>query len=208
MKKIALLLLLLFCGNIYSQKKKKSSKEKIVTSIVIAKTDNLTAELIKGNFYVFRIDKIAKKDTLLLKTFSGAAVPADCVIKKFTAKTIPLYCITWTENTSNDSSTKKELIVSKNAQIWNPVSKMQLFSNTQTSTNIKEQVFLDKNKTASETQERNRNEGFTFTLLPEGDFTFKNKSYESKYSLNTTTMKFEIPKPATPIQPKPVKKKK
>lgn len=208
MKKIALLLLLLFCGNMYSQKKKKSSKVKIVTSTVIAKTDNLTAELIKGNFYVFRIDKIAKKDTLLLKTFSGAGVPADCVIKKFTAKTVPLYCITWTENTSNDSSTKKELIVSKNAQIWNPVSKTQLFSNTQTSTNIKEQVFLDKNKTASETQERNRNEGFTFTLLPEGDFTLKNKSYESKYSLNTTTMKFEIPKSAAPVQTKAVKKKK
>ena len=208
MKKIALLLLLLFCGNIYSQKKKKSSKEKIVTSIVIAKTDNLTAELIKGNFYVFRIDKIAKKDTLLLKTFSGATVPTDCVIKKFTAKKLPLYCISWTENTSNDNSTKKELIVSKNVQIWNPASKTQLFTNTQTSTNIKEQVFLDKNKTASETQERNRNEGSTFTLLPEGDFTLKNKSYESKYSLNTTTMKFEIPKSATPIQPKPVKKKK
>ena len=208
MKKIALLLLLLFCGNMYSQKKKKSSKVKVVTSTVIAKTDNLTAELIKGNFYVFRIDKIAKKDTLLLKTFSATTVPTDCIIKKFTAKTIPLYCITWTENTSNDSSTKKELIVSKNTQIWNPASKTQLFTNTQTSTNIKEQVFLDKNKTASETQERNRNEGFTFTLLPEGDFTLKNKSYESKYSLNTTTMKFEIPKTATPVQTKPVKKKK
>ncbi len=208
MKKIVLLLLLLFCGNMYSQKKKRSSKAKVVTSNIIAKTDNLTAELIKGSFYVFRIDKTAKKDTLLLKTFSSTATPTDCVIKKFTAKALPLYCITWTENTSNDSSTKKELIVSKNAQIWNPATKTQLFTNTQTSTNIKEQVFLDKNRTASETQERNRNEGFTFTLLPDGDFTLKNKSYETKYSLNTTTMKFEVPKSSSAVQPKPVKKKK
>ena len=208
MKKIVLLLLLLFCGNMYSQKKKKSPKAKTPTTNVVAKTDNLTAELIKGNFYVFRIDKAAKKDTLLLKTFSSSTVPTDCIIKKFTAKTLPLYCITWTENTSNDSNTKKELIASKNAQIWNPAAKMQLFTNTQTSTNIKEQVFLDKNKTASETQERNRNEGFNFTLLPDGDFTLKNKSSESKYSFNATTMQFETPKSAATVQTKPVKKKK
>lgn len=209
MKKIALLLLLLFCGTMYSQKKKKLSKAKVVTSNIIVKTQNLTAELIKGNFYVFRLDKTAKKDTLLLKTFSNTTIPTDCTIKKFTAKTLPLYCITWTENTTSDSGLKKEVIVSKNAQIWNPATKMQLFANTQTATNIKEQVFLDKNKTASETQERNRNEGFTFTLLPEGDFTLKNKSYETKYSLNVATMKFEAPKPTSSAPAKqPAKKKK
>jgi hypothetical protein len=192
MKKILLIVLILCCGNMYCQKKKKSSKP--TTSNVFAKTDDLTVELIKGNLYVFRNEKTAKKDTLLLKKITGATLPTDCSIKKFKTKSTPLYCITWVEKSSNDTSLKKELITVTNAQIWNPATKSQVFVNTQIATNIKEQVFLDKNKTASETQERNRNEGFVFTLLPGGDFTLKSKTAQSKYSLNATTMKYEIPK--------------
>jgi hypothetical protein len=183
-----------------AQKKKKSSKA--TSGNVIAKNDNLTAEMIKGNFYIFRNEKLAKKDTLLLKNFSGNVVPTDCVIKKFSAKSTPLYCITWLEKSTNETSAKKEVATSNNAQIWNPATKAQVFSNTQTSTNIKEQVFLDKNKTASETQERNRSEGYAFTLLPDGDFTLKNKTVESKYSLNVTSMKFEIPSKTSAIKSK------
>jgi hypothetical protein len=191
MKKIVLIALVLLSVTMNAQKKKKTSKA--VATNAIAKNDNLTAELIKGNFYIFRNEKSAKKDTLLLKSFSGNVIPADCVIKKFSAKSTPLYCITWVEKSTNETSTKKEVVTANNAQIWNPATKTQIFSNTQMSTNIKEQVFLDKNKTASETQERNRSEGYSFTLLGDGDFTLKNKTAESKYSLNVSTMKFEIP---------------
>jgi hypothetical protein len=200
MKKILLIVLVLCSVNSYSQKKKKPYK--VANSSVIAKTDDLTAELIKGNFYVFRNEKTAKKDTLLLKTITEAKLPTDCLIKKFTTKATPLYCITWVEKSSNDTSLKKELVTATNTQIWNPATKLQVFSNTQTSTNIKEQVFLDKNKTASETQERNRSEGFAFTLLPEGDFILKSKTAQSKYSFNPVTMKFEIPSKSSGQTPK------
>ncbi|WP_310557595.1 hypothetical protein [Flavobacterium sp.] len=207
MKKIALLVLVLFCGTSNAQKKKKSTTNPIV-AVIITKTENLTAEVIKPNFYIFRNENSIKKDTLLLKAFSSSITPTDCVIKKFVTKSTPLYYVSWTEKMNSETKLKKETIVVTNVQIWNPATKMQVFSNTQTSTNIKEQVFLDKNKTASETQERNRNEGYNFTLLPTGDFTLKNKAVESKYNLNTVTMKYELPQKSADVSKSSKKKKK
>jgi hypothetical protein len=191
MKKNILLLLLVFCGNVYSQKKKKATP-KAPTSEVIAKSNDLSAEIVKSDFYLFRNEKGAKKDTLLLKTFTEKVKPTECVITPFVAKGIPLYCITWKENKKTDTKMKKEDINISIAQIWNPATKIQLYNNVQTSSKIKEQVFLDKLKTASETQERIHNDGYAFSLLPNGDIVQKGKSSETKFSLNPTTMKFEI----------------
>jgi hypothetical protein len=199
MKKSIVLILLLLSGCVYCQKGKKSSKA--TASPVIAKVDNISAELIKGNFYLFKNEKGVKKDTMLLKSFEPKVTPTDCKITLFTTKNIPLYCISWTEKSKTETKLKKEDFLITQTQIWNPATKLQLHSNTQTEVKIKETVFLDKNKTASETQEKKRNEGYLFALTPEGDFTLQGKVSQSKYSLNTTTMKFEMP-------PAPAKKKK
>lgn len=203
-------LLVLFCSvSGFSQKKKKAtSKEPAPISIV--KLDNLNAEIIKNDFYLFRMDKLAKKDTMLLRTYTDKMLPTDCKIVKFSCKNIPMYNLSWTEKATTETKTKKEEIVATYSQIWNPTTKTKVFENIQTATKIKEQVFLDKLKTASETQERNRNEGYVFTLLPNGDFTLKNKSVESKYTYNVTNLAFEViskPAPAPPVKPAPKKRR-
>jgi hypothetical protein len=192
MKKILIVVLALFCVTIQAQKKKKSKKAEPLG--VIAKNNDLTAELIKNDLYLFKTINGAKKDTLLLKNFTDKVIPTDGVIKSFTSKKTPLYAITWTEKKVNETKGKKEEITLTTSQIWNPVTKKQVFVNEQKSTKIKEQVFLDRLKNASETQERTRNEGYLFTLLPDGDFTLKNKTSESKYTLNVALMKFDLKK--------------
>ena len=210
MKKLIVLILLLTNTFIFGQKNKKASKTKAEISNIIANTEDLVAEIIKGNLYTFRVDGKSKKDTLLLKNLTGTPLPTDCVIKKFTANQTPLYLITWKEISKIETNTKKEEVTNSCSQIWNPKQKLKVFDNEQKSTKIKEQVFLDKLKTASETQERTRNEGYTLTLLPNGDFTLKNKLVETKYVLNPTLMKFEVPvKVIPPVStPKTTKKRK
>lgn len=197
-------MLLVFCGNMYSQKKKKVVKKEPASQI-IAKSNDLTAEIIKTDFFLFRNEKGAKKDTLLLKTFAEKVTPTECVITPFVAKGIPLYCITWKENKITETKVKKEDATISNAQIWNPATKLQIHSNVQTIKKIKEQVFLDRLKTASETQEKIQKDGYVFTLLPDGDFTLKGKTSDTKYTLNITSMKYEIP---LKTNSSPYKKKK
>lgn len=207
MKNIFCLLVLLISVDGFSQKKKKATPKE-PTSTSILKFENLTAEMIKSDFYLFRMDKAAKKDTLLLRTYSDKSLPTDCKITKVTCKTVPMYCVSWTEKSVVETKTKKEDIVATYSQLWNPATKTKVFENIQTSTKIKEQVFLDKLKTASETQERNRVEGYVFTLLPDGNFTLKNKNTESKYTYNLEKSIFEVvSKPATPSKPAPKKRR-
>lgn len=207
MKKITLFVLLLCFGSIYSQKK-KATAPKAPASVVIAKAGNASAEIVKNNFYLF-IANAGKKDTLLLKKYDAKATPLECKINAFTTKGTPMYYVTWIENATTETKLKKEESVITETQIWNPANKTLLIGNTQTATKIRETVFLDKLKNASETQERVRNSGYTFTFLPEGDFTLRDKSSETKYSYNVTSMKYEVFKPAAaaPVASKKKKKK-
>ena len=190
MKKIALLVLLIFCGNAYSQKKKATPKA--TPPVVIAKGNNYSAELIKNKFYLF-VNNATAKDTLLLKTYPDKGTPTDCKITPFATKGTPMYLIVWTEKTNTTTKLKTEDNVITESQIWNPATKILITSNTQTVIKIKEIVFLDKLKTASETQEKTRRSGFEFTFLGE-DFTLSDKSSNTKYSYNPTSMKYEVPK--------------
>ncbi len=201
--------MLLTYGITSAQKKKKVVQAKEPATVILAKTEDLVAEIIKGNFYTFRLDGKAKKDTLLLKNLTGTPTPTECTIKKFMAKDTPLYLISWKENASLETNTKKEEVTITCSQIWNPKLKSKVFDNEQKSVKIKEQVFLDQNRTASETQHRMRNEGYILTLLPTGDFTLKNKSAETKYVLNPIAMQYEVPaKAIIPSAAKPPVKKK
>ncbi|TGD59727.1 hypothetical protein [Flavobacterium humi] len=202
MKKTMLLVLLLFCGSMYCQKKKSTSKV-AAASPVIAKSGNISAELVKSNFYLFTKNG-AKKDTLLLKKFNAAGTPTDCKITPFTAKGIAMYLITWTEKSVSETKLKKEETTITESQIWNPATKTLLIGNTQTAVKIKETVFLDKLKNASETQERMRNSGFAFEFLTDGDFALKDKSSSTKYTYNAAISKYEAVKGNSA----PAKKKK
>ena len=57
---------------------------------------------------------------------------------------------------------------------------------------IKETIFLDANKTASHDVEKNRSEGFEFTLNADGSFVMKTKTQNSTYVYNTASSKYEI----------------
>lgn len=202
MKKIALLVLLVFCGNVYSQKKKTKPKETPTT--VIAKGSNYSAELFKNKFYLV-LKIAATKDTLFLKTYSDKVTPIDCKITAFSTKGTPLYLVTWTEKQTTETKLKKEENVFTESQIWNPATKNLVLGNTQTVSNIKEIVFLDKLKTASETQEKIRRSGLEFVFLGE-DYSLSDKYSSLKYSYNATSMKYEIAK--TSVATKAQKKTK
>lgn len=190
MKKIVLLVFVsLFCTSVYSQKKKKVIPKK-TTSVVLAKADNLSAEIVKESFYMF-INNGAKKDTIVLKTIDVKNVPTDCKITPFKAKAISLHLITWVEKTTTKTDLKTEDIVNVHSEIYDVTTKTQVFANTQTTTNITEKVFLDKLKNASETQQKIRREGLEFKLNPDGTVALKSKKQENKLTYNPAEKKYK-----------------
>ena len=189
MKKIILLFtFLLFCNTTFSQK--SSSSKKATSSNAIAKTENISAEMVKNNFYLFITNNGAKKDTILLKSMDVNKLPLQCKISPFMAKGTKLYSISWTENKITETKLKTEDATTTFTEICNVTSKTKLVSNTQTSTKIKEIHFLDANKTASETIQKVRNEGLVLSITVEGDVILKNKTQENKMTYNPTENKF------------------
>lgn len=186
MRKIILLLLLTVTSLGYSQKKKTSKKTTSTSKSVLAKLDNLSAEIItdkKGKKLVLFVTNGSSKDTLELKKIESVVFnPLNFTIKSFTTNGVKLYCLNWQEKNAIETKVKKENQDIMESQIWNIESKELLIGNTQKSSHIIETVFLDKNRTASETQERNRKEGFEFVLLPNGDVNLKNKTQNNTYS--------------------------
>jgi len=202
MKKTALLILILFCTAIsYGQKKKAKGKAPAkATSTALAKADNLTAEIIKGKFYLF-VNNKTKKDTIGIKTVDANNSPKDCLLKAFTAKGTPLYLLTWTEEATTKTDLKTEIKTVLFSEVYDVSTKTKLFSNQQTTTNITEKVFLDRLKNASETQEKVRREGFEFILTPEGDIQQKNKTQQNNFAFNATDKKYVEGKPVVTAAP-------
>lgn len=198
MRKIILLLLLTVTSLGYSQKKKTSKKTTSTSKSVLAKLDNLSAEIItdkKGKKLVLFVTNGSSKDTLELKKIESVVFnPLNFTIKSFTTNGVKLYCLNWQEKNAIETKVKKENQDIMESQIWNIESKELLIGNTQKSSHIIETVFLDKNRTASETQERNRKEGFEFVLLPNGDVNLKNKTQNNTYSFQNSSMKYVINK--------------
>lgn len=189
MKKIIILFtVFLFCNTSFSQKNKTSKKSN--SSSILAKADNLTLELIKNNYYLFLNNKGAKKDTLFTKNGEGNKKPFDCKIVSFSAKGTSLYCITWLENAITETKEKTEDKTQIHNEIWDINSKTGVLENIQTATKIKEIVYLDKLKNASETREKMRNEGFVFALTKDGDVVLKNKTQELKMSYDSASKKY------------------
>lgn len=168
----------------YSQKKKKKVTKKAISSLILAKTDDVTAEVVKDKFYIFSSVVNSQKDTVATKIIDSKNLPTDCKIISFNVKSKKLYAITWVEKSTTQTDTKTEEVTQNFAQIFDITTKLKTFENIQKSTKIKEQVFLDRLKNASETQERMRNEGYNFSLLPNGDVSLKNKTQERKMTFD------------------------
>jgi len=218
MKKITLLLAaVLISGVSFGQKSKKPVKAAASNKSVLAKSGNLTAELLKKkndySFYVI-VDNKTSKDTLSLKSIPGATtkenLPVNCTITPFNSKGTALYSIAWTEKNYTEIPDKKEDKTTTVTEIWNAATKTQLHSNVQASTKITEILWLDKGKNASQTSEKMRNEGFVLTLSPEGDIILKNKTQENKLVYDAAENKYNPVKSAQASTPttKPAAKKR
>jgi len=183
MKKIVLLTLIVLCSiTSYSQKKKATTTSKGV----LAKVDNLVAEVKTGNFQI----TIDGKDAIEVKPVDAKFTPTDVKLTSFTASGTKLYLLAWTEKSQVKTTLKTEDITTVYSNIYEVSSKKQVFYNTQLTNHIVEKVFLDKLKTASETQERMRREGFEFFLNTDGTITQKNKTQENKWVYDATKMEF------------------
>lgn len=186
MKNILFLLSLLFAFSCYGQKKKSVSSKSVVS---FAKIENLQVEIKNENFQLTLLDKGKEVDALVIKK-AGDMVPIATKITPFTANGTRLYLVTWTEktNTKTDLKTEDKLVVF--SYVYNLATKKEVFFNTQLTNNIVEKVFLDRNKTASETQTRIRREGYEFILNPDGTLTQKTAKQLNKWKYDLATDSF------------------
>ncbi len=174
-------LLSITCTSVYGQKKKNT---------VLATQGIYTVELSKSNFNFYINSKNAKKDSIFIKTIDINHVPNNCKITTFKAKNTPLYLVSWTENTTIEISKKITVVTMSYSKIYDLTTKTEVFNNVQTATNIKDQVQLGKTQ-ASETRERTRNEGYSVSILSNGDINLKNKTQEKKLSFDSESKVFK-----------------
>ena len=196
MKKLFLLLILLVSTIGFAQKGKTKAKPAASKNVVLTKVDNISAEIISekaGKRVVLFVKKEGKVDTLEVKKLDKVDFkPTNFTVKSFTTQGKKFYHVNWKEEIKVDTKLKKENGFVAEDQIWDTETKTLLLGNMHKSSHIKETVFLDKNKTASHDVEKNRSEGFEFTLNPDGSFNLKTKTQNSTYVYNTASSKYEI----------------
>lgn len=194
MKKFAITLFIsLLTISSFAQKKKKST----VASNTLATFENLKAEIIteggKQKLVVI-VDENGKKENVVLKeltTKDKNQFPKDFKISTFTVSGVKLYHFTYTENLIKDEPKLKENAVVTTNEIWEFGStKVKIFGNIQTVTNIKEIKQLGKSA-ATETVEKTRREGFQFTLTKDYEIHLTTKTQTNKYKFNSTTRRFD-----------------
>jgi hypothetical protein len=124
--------------------------------------------------------------------YDKAQQPTNFKIKVFTIADIKLYHFSYTENIIIETKLKKENAVITSNEIWElSTTKLKILGNIQTISQIKEIQFLDKNKTASQTVDKTRKEGFEFTLTKDFEVHLSTKTQTNKYKFNTTTRRFD-----------------
>ena len=193
-KIIVMALIALVSTTAFAQKKKKPVASKPATTVVakgvLAKVDNLVAEVKTGNFQLTINENGKAKDAIIVKAVDAKFTPTNTKLTSFKANGVSLYVLTWTEITVIKTDLKTENLTNVYSIVYEIPNKKQVFSNTQTTNHIVEKVFLDKLKNASETQERIRSEGFEFILNADGTITQKNKTQENKWKYNPATFEF------------------
>ena len=175
----------------FAQKKKTPVKStKSATTSSTAKVDNLTVEVKGKTFQLTIAEKGKAADAITIKELVSDVKPSDIKLSSFTASGTKLYLLQWTEKSNSKTDIKTEDITTIYSVIYEIPNKKQVFSNYQKTTNIVEKVFLDRNKTASETQEKVRREGFEFVLNPDGSVTQKSKNQENKWTYDVAKQEF------------------
>jgi hypothetical protein len=177
MKNSLYIITFLLCLTSFAQKKKTTSSK----SGVFAKIDNLLVEIKNKTFQITINEKGKAIDALPIKEVNASFTPINSKLTSFVVGGTKLYLLSWEEKSNTKTPTKSEDATTFSSKIFDITDKKELFTNSKTTTKITEQVFLDKNKTASETQERMRNEGFDFVLNPDGSITQKSKKTETKW---------------------------
>ena len=195
MKNILLTLILLITTASLAQKPKTPVK---VTSTALATFENLKAEIItEGGKQKLAIllDNAGKKETIILKeitTNDKAQQPTNFKIKSFTIADVKLYHFSYTENILTETKLKKENALITSNEIWElSTTKLKIFGNIQTVSQINEIQFLDKNKTASQTIDKTRKEGFEFTLTKDFEIHLSTKTQINKYKFNPVTRRYD-----------------
>lgn len=197
MKKLFFITLLSLCTLTSNAQKKRSAKSTKPKNEVIAKLDEVSAEIItinKERNLVLFVKNGAGVDTLKMKTVDKTFKPLNFVLKPVTVKNVKLYVASWNEQNIEKTKTKEVTADITESQIWNPATKSLLIGNTQKDSHIKETVFLDANKTASHEVEKKRKEGFQFVLNDDGSLILKTKTQENHYAYNPTNDKYESTK--------------
>ena len=193
MKKLFLLLILLVSTIGFSQKGKSKTAQK---NVILTKVDNISAEIISekpGKRVVLFVKNGDKIDTLEVKKLDKTDFkPTGFVVKSFTTQGKKFYHVNWKEQVKTDTKLKKETSDITEDQLWDTETKTLLLGNLHKKSHIKETIFLDANKTASHDVEKNRREGFEFTLNADGSFVLKTKTQNSTYVYNTASSKYEI----------------
>lgn len=187
MKKIALLLMILSVSLSYGQKKKQKSSK---SADAVAKSGDAKVVYNKKKDLFL----VVSKDSMLLAKNNSDFNPINIKITPVKIKANTFYCVTWNENVKTETKLKKDKIAITENQIWNPATKTLLIGNTQKAIETEEIVFLDKLKTASETQYKKRSEGYEFQLLPTGEFFLKMKNKSTKYAYNEKSSRYEVKK--------------
>jgi hypothetical protein len=191
MKKTAFLLMIMLCANLsFSQKKKTTAKKTTTEKTSSIKVDNLLAEVKGKTFQVTITEKGKPTDVLIVKELNDNLKPTDIKLSSFTASGTKLYLLQWTEKSNTKTDVKTEDITTVFSVIYEIATKKQVFSNFEKTSNIVEKVFLDKNKNASETQEKIRREGFVLTLNADGTISQKNKTQENKWVYDAAKVDF------------------
>ncbi|MDP5028668.1 MAG: hypothetical protein NWQ14_10630 [Flavobacterium sp.] len=193
MKKLFLFLVLFVSTISFAQKSKVKPAPK---NIILATVDNVSAEVISeksGKIVVLFVKNEGKIDTLEVKKLDKITFkPTNFTLKSYMTQGKKLYHVSWKEEIKVDTKLKKENGVLTEDQLWDVVTKTLLLGNIHKSSHIKETVFLDANKSASHEVEKNRSEGFEFSLNADGSFGLKTKTQNSTYVYNVAASKYEI----------------
>lgn len=204
---------LLISSNGFAQKAKKPVPKK---NVVIGSYENATAVLVplnKGSQLVLFVKNETSTDTLVLKKSENTNFsPANFNCKQVSVSGVTLFHVSWEELILVDTKLKKESTLFTENQLWNVISKKQVFSNVHKKYHLKETQFLDKNKTASHDVEKKSTEGQEFFLLPNGNVSLYSNSSQLLYEYISASDSFEIKKTPEPAvsksQPKPKPKRK
>ena len=145
MKKLVLLLsfLLISTANFAQKAKSKttpSKKTNVPKNVVLAKADNVTAEVISiknENKVVLFVKTSTSTDTLELKKIETTDFkPSIFTLKSYMANGKKCYHVNWKEQVKTDTKLKKETTDITEDQLWDTETKTLLLGNTHKSSHI------------------------------------------------------------------------